>query len=114
MSGCHCGYGYENEDCDECCTLWREGRIKKTRTAHKCCECAEAIPPGSTCCFSASLFDGRWETEYRCVSCSTLVELVAEINRACPQWGSLWAAADAAGVDYHAWQAKARSLEERT
>lgn len=113
MSGCHCQYGYDPEDCDQGdpCQVWSEGRVKRTRKPHRCCECNDAIPPGSACCYASHLCDGEWETEYRCVSCSTLVELVAELNKACPQWGGLDDAAEAAGVSFSEWQEKARRLE---
>lgn len=104
---CGCAvYGYK--DADEYCILWREGTVSATRTEHRCVECDEVIPAGSRCCYAASLYDGKWGTMYRCLSCATLAEYVAETKKACPLWGHLGDSAFEAGVSFSVYRTTGR------
>ena len=110
MSTCACQYGYEESD--SYASVWREASVAHARKAHTCCECGDEIPPGSACCYAFCVADGEAMTYYRCVSCATLAELVANINEACPLWGGLRDSADLADVDWAAWQEKNRLLDD--
>lgn len=86
MSDTLCGMPYE--DCDDCSTLWKEKRVK-VRVAHVCEECRVAIPVGEECGKADSLYDGSWDTLYRCASCLILAELAATLTGECALWGGL-------------------------
>lgn len=110
--GCACRYGYE--DCDEYSAIWRESRVAKTRKPHRCYECGDAIPAGSSCCaaFWAGGSSGGPVTAYRCFACAALAELVAEINKACPLWGGLRESAQyTPGVDWDEWRARMKAFD---
>ncbi|HVF61660.1 MAG TPA: hypothetical protein VNJ70_17780 [Thermoanaerobaculia bacterium] len=102
-----CAGYYENDD--DCCLLGREESVT-ARKEHKCCECGATISAGERCDFATGLYDGRWFSDYRCWSCAVLAELVSTKTSICPPWGLLSDAANDAGINWHDWQAKARSL----
>jgi hypothetical protein len=102
--------GYYEETDDEC-ILGREKSVT-ARKPHKCCECDAPIAVGERCDFATGLFDGCWTSDYRCWSCAVLAELVATKTGICPFWGLLRDAAEDAGINWDAWQAKARPVAE--
>jgi hypothetical protein len=85
---CSCAYEVEG-DCDEIATVWEESRIQATKKEHRCYECCDVIPQGSRCCKAVGLYDGRWLTMYRCLSCATYCEYVSLAAELCPLWGHL-------------------------
>lgn len=103
--GCPGTMGYD-PDCDEYATLAREGRVAQSRKPHHCCECGGLIPVGSRCCFATMLYDGSWDTMYRCLACATLAEMVATKLKFCPLWGCLSETCDEAEVNWHDWHAR--------
>jgi len=86
---CGCSGAYDLDACDGPADVWREGRTNRTAKDHRCCECSVTIPAGSRCCFVASLYDGRWMTQRRCLTCSFLAEEIATVTGVCPVWGGL-------------------------
>jgi hypothetical protein len=51
---------------------------------------------------------------YRCVTCATLAELVAETLQACPGWGVLRDECDSAEIDWWEWHDRAKTMEVST
>lgn len=92
---CSCSAVYE--ECDERSDVWREGR-RITRKQHRCYECCKEIPVGSQVCFASSLYDGKWETWYRCPTCSVYAEYLATAVNECPLWGHLTEYVDDCGI----------------
>jgi len=51
------------------------------RKEHKCCECHEAINPGTRYWIFNGKYEGRWETYRRCQMCSAVYDaLCAELD----------------------------------
>ena len=94
---CACSASYEPCD-DGYAEIWREGH-RTTRKEHRCYECGKAIPVGSSVCFSSSLYDGKWETWYRCPTCVVYAEYLSLKVKECPLWGHLIEYVSDAGVD---------------
>lgn len=103
-----CGCALRYEECDEQAAVWSEARVGATRTEHKCCECGDPIPSGSRCCRASGLYEGKWSTWYRCVTCATLAEYVAAENKECPLWGCLSESCEYAGVSWHVFRTTGR------
>lgn len=99
-----CGCSGRYEDVGEYATVWREGRINRTKKEHRCCECGVIIPAGERCCFASSLYDGRWETQRRCLKCSFLAEAIATTTGVCPLWGGLHEYASNSGFNTKTFQ----------
>lgn len=81
-----CGMPYE--DGDEPVDIWREKRVT-ARKPHSCCECSAKIHPGEEVGKSDCLYDGNFDTQYRCPACLILAERAATIAGVCAFWGNL-------------------------
>jgi hypothetical protein len=61
----------DTDSFDGHCDVWEES-LRRARKEHKCDACHEPIQRGELYHATRSLFDGRWDTTYRCARCETM------------------------------------------
>lgn len=64
-----CGVCYFSSEADGVCEVWNVRHIKKSRKEHRCIECGEIIPAGSSYESVFSVYEGEAETSATCEIC---------------------------------------------